>query len=147
MRKILILCLALISFSSYSQQKFATKSGKPLFEGYDPVSYFSGTPTPGNIQHFYLLDEQMIYFSSESNREKFANNPSKYLPAYGGWCSISMAEDHFVIPDYTMYKIQDNQLHFFSVRAFFNGLTAWEKDPIGNKIKATANYTKHFQAN
>lgn len=43
-----------------------------------------------------------------------------------------------------MYKIQDGKLHFFAVRAFFNGLTAWEKDPEGNKIKADSNYYKHF---
>jgi len=97
----------------------------------------------GNEKLAAEVDGRKLLFSSAENLEIFKENPQKYTPAYGGWCAIAMVDNTFVRPDYTVYKVQDDQLLFFSVRAFFNGLTEWDKDEDKNKILADGNYMKH----
>ncbi len=138
------LILVTMTLEVVSQERFAVKENETLMDGYDPVSYFEGNPSKGKIEYKAKFEGRYILFSSESNRNQFMASPEKYMPAYGGWCSISMTNDNFVIPDYTMYKIQDGSLLFFSVKAFFNGKTAWEKKPVVNKIMADKYYSAHF---
>ncbi len=130
--------------SALGQEAYPVYKGDVLFDGYDPVAYFDGIPRKGTEQYATLHDGRKVLFASDRNREKFEREPEKYAPAYGGWCAIAMVDETFVIPDYSLFKIQDGELLFFSIRAFFNGLTEWDKEPVENKIKADINYSVLF---
>ena len=145
MQKLLVLLLISGSFlSSAAQEMFPVDRGQALFDGYDPVSYFDGKQRQGVEAFAIELQGRHILFSSQGNLEKFKADSARYMPAYGGWCAIAMAKKTFIVPDYGLYKIQDGQLMFFQIRAFFNGLTEWNKNADGNKIRADTNYTMYF---
>ena len=115
-----------------------------MFDGYDPVSYFDGNPERGKNYISTMVEGRKILFVSNENKERFLNKQERFFPEYGGWCAIAMVDGSFVIPDYSLYKIQEDRLLFFSVRAFFNGLTEWEKQPDKNLIKADSNFMQYF---
>lgn len=127
-----------------AQDMYSVGNGEVLIDGYDPVSYFDGNPQKGKSEIYVSIEGRKVLFASEENKKEFINNQEKYFPEYGGWCAIAMVDGSFVIPDYSLYKIQDGRLLFFSVRAFFNGLTEWEKNPKSNLVKADGNYMKYF---
>ncbi|MEL7369738.1 MAG: YHS domain-containing (seleno)protein, partial [Myxococcota bacterium] len=62
-------------------------------EGYDPTAYFlDGQARKGDAQ-FALVHEGVTYhFSDEAHRAAFQTSPSKYLPAYGGYCGYAAAK-------------------------------------------------------
>ncbi len=141
---LLSISLVLLLQTVHGQEAYAVEQGELLIGGYDPVAYFDQEVKKGLEQYATELDGRRLLFSSEENRNRFLEAPEKYTPAYGGWCAIAMVDKTFVVPDYTLYKIQDGDLLFFSVRAFFNGLTQWNKDADKNKVLADSNYTDTF---
>ncbi|MEP0367889.1 MAG: YHS domain-containing (seleno)protein [Cyclobacteriaceae bacterium] len=138
------LLLLIVGLHAFAQEKFAVAEGQVLFDGYDPVSYFENAPEKGNEEYSINHEGRKIYFLNESNKQRFLLDSEKYFPTYGGWCSISMTKGLFVYPDYSFYKIQDGRLHFFAVKAFYNGKTAWEKDPELHQIIADKKYEEYF---
>ncbi|MBV6647659.1 MAG: YHS domain protein [Cyclobacteriaceae bacterium] len=140
-----LLSISFFGYSSYAQEQWAAAKGAILFDGYDPVAFFDSQVVKGLDAYSTYHEGRRILFSSQENEKKFEEDKEKYFPAYGGWCAIAMVDGTFVVPDYTLYKIQDDQLLFFSVRAFFNGLTAWNKDAMSNKVKADRNYLGIFK--
>lgn len=145
MRYLFVFGLVLVSVIAEAQEAYPVDNGQVLLDGYDPVSYFDAMIKKGNPEIFIETDGRKLLFSSEDNKETYQHNPKKYEPAYGGWCAIAMVDKTFVVPDYTLYKIQEGALMFFSIRAFFNGLTEWDKDPDKNKLLADTNYTVLFE--
>lgn len=66
------------------------KSGVAIL-GYDPVAYFEmSKPVKGKPAHSFDHKGAIYRFASEKHRRLFAANPTKYIPAYGGWCSYGM---------------------------------------------------------
>ncbi len=120
--------------------------GEVGFDGYDLVSYFGGGPTKGSEQYETTYRGVILHFASRENLEKFVDYPDRYWPAFDGWCAISLVYDVMKKPDFTHFKIQNNRIHFFEVRAFFNGLTQWEKDPAKNEIIATVHYRNYLDS-
>jgi hypothetical protein len=63
--------------------------------GYDPVSYFpegGGRPAKGLISISAEHDGVTYRFTTEEHKAAFLKNPTKYLPAFGGWCTWAVAE-------------------------------------------------------
>lgn len=145
MKIVLTFTLLLFSIIVTAQDAYPVNNGGVLLDGYDPVSYFDEKVEKGDENISVEVDGRKLLFSSERNKEAYQKDPSRYEPAYGGWCAIAMVDKTFVVPDYTLYKIQDGALLFFSIRAFFNGLTEWEKDADKNKLLADTNYTVLFE--
>ena len=82
---------------SLKQQKgiepahFNTTNQKLVGDGYDLVSYFSKRePIKGKASISSRFGGLLFYFSSQENKDIFVNNPSKYLPKYGGWCAYAI---------------------------------------------------------
>lgn len=144
MKYLFTFTLLLISIFSIAQDAYPVDKGQVLLDSYDPVSYFDGKAEKGNPEIFIEIAGRKLLFTSEDHKSAYQEEPSQYEPAYGGWCAIAMVDKTFVVPDYTLFKVQDGELLFFSVRAFFNGLTEWDKDPDKNKLLADTNYTVLF---
>lgn len=129
---------------SSAQSRLAPEKNTTAFDGYDLTSYFTEKAVKGNSTFQIEYKGIKLAFESKQNMEAFKSDPGKYFPEYGGWCAIAMAEEAFIIPDYKYFKIQEGKLLFFRVKAFFNGLTQWNKSPNSNLVKANQNYQKHF---
>lgn len=143
-RKSLPFFCLMLSIFSLAQDRYASEEGQVLFDGYDPVAFFQKEIVKGQPAISTVHQGRIIHFSTEENKTLFLADKERYFPKYGGWCAIAMTDGIFVIPDYTMYKIQDGQLMFFRRKAYFNGLTLWDKDSTNNKIKADLRFDKYF---
>ena len=92
---LLILAVAIQSVygqsDEFRKQHFNIKKNLAL-EGYDPVSYFDGTPLEGDPDLKFVFKGITYQFASADNLAKFKLMPDKYEPAYGGWCAYAMGE-------------------------------------------------------
>lgn len=142
---LILLANPLFSQDHTREKQFACSTDEIAFEGNDLVSYHGDEILKGKTEHSYEYQGLKLRFASWSNMDKFIEDPEKYLPAYGGWCAIAVANGTLTKPDFSHFQIQDNKLYFFEVRAFFNGQTAWNKDPDINKIVADKKFDELTQ--
>lgn len=140
-----------LSLQSYGQnqairlQHYNIKKSVGL-EGYDPVSYFTGTPLEGNSNKNYTYLGVMYWFANDSNLNKFKADPEKYEPAYGGWCAYAMGETgEKVKVDPETFKIVNGKLYLFYNFWGNNTLTDWNKNEKSLQSKADQNWKKIVQ--
>jgi YHS domain-containing protein len=143
--------LQLIFFSfCYSQDSVTERAASfniedhLALEGYDPVSYFEGEkPVKGSKQYSANYKGVVYRFCDEESKNKFLLNPTKYEPAYGGWCAYAMgAKAKKVSVDPETFKIIDGKLNLFYNSFFNNTLKSWNKDEQNLKEKAAENWLK-----
>ncbi len=142
---LLLLLFATFFNASFSQEKYVTESDPIAFEGYDLTTYFDGTPRKGTSEHTLQYENMSLQFASAKNKKRFLEDPEAFMPAYGGWCATAMLYGNAVRPDFSRYKIQNGKIMFFEVKAFFNGLTQWDKDPAYNEVMAEAQFMKYVR--
>ena len=83
-------------------------------EGYDAVEYFKqGKPVKGEKKHVFEWKQATWLFSSQANRDLFAENPQSYAPQYGGYCSNQMSLGNLSDIDPRVWRIIDNKLYLF----------------------------------
>ncbi len=88
-----------------------TKNGVAI-GGTDPVAYFTqGKPVAGADEYTITYDEVTWRFSSAENRDKFAADPARYAPQFGGFCAFGAAMGFKVpvIPE--AWSIVDGKLY------------------------------------
>lgn len=148
MRHLILVLLLMLSSFAFTQNTAADKTKHFNLEngiaikGYDPVAYFSNKVLKGNKKYTINYMGVVYYFSSESNRNNFLKNPSKYEPQYGGWCAFAMGDyGKKVEIDPETFKIIDGRLYLFYNVYFNNTLKSWNKDEKNLKIKADKNWT------
>ena len=109
--------------------------------GYDPVSYRQDNgPVKGSSEFVVEHEGTRYLFSSEANAEAFGERPDYYLPAYAGFCAITLALGRVTCPEYTNFKIENDQLLLFEVTGFTNGRTLWNSDASNFRQQADNNY-------
>lgn len=109
--------------------------------GYDLVSYRqAGGPVTGTAEFTVEHDGATYLFASRENLDTFGKDPDRYLPAYGGFCAITLALGRVTCPEYTNFKIEDDRLLLFEITGFTNGRTLWNSDPAEFRQKADTNF-------
>lgn len=136
--KLILLSFLMIANYSISAQntKYSSGDDEVAFDGNDLIAYHDNKVVLGSEDYELEYDGLKLRFSSEENLWTFKSNPQKYLPAYNGWCATAVANGKLYKPNFEHFKVQDGKLLFFEVRAFFNGKTAWNKDPEKHKLLA-----------
>jgi YHS domain-containing protein len=125
---------------------FNTNAAGLALEGYDAVSFFSGTPLKGKPNFAIKYLGITYYFASQKNIELFKATPSKYEPAYGGWCAYAMgAKGIKQEVDVTTFKIIDGRLNLYYNKYFNSTLTKWNKDEKVLNNNAKANWIKMYK--
>ncbi len=115
-------------------------------EGYDPVSYFNGSPLEGKSELKLTFRGAIYFFVNPQNLSTFKINPEKFEPAYGGWCAYAMGETGEKVKiDPKTFKIVNGKLYLFYNFWGNNTLTDWNKDENTLKIKAEQNWKKFLQ--
>lgn len=115
---------------------FSTSAG--AIRGYDPVAYFTaGRPAKGD-KRFALEHQGATWrFSSAENRDRFAAEPAKYAPQYGGYCAWAVSQGYTASVDPDAWRIVDGKLYL----NYSTGVQKrWSEDIAGNIAKADANW-------
>lgn len=111
------------------QAHFRVTSSKLAIDGYDPVSYYLSGPVKGIKSIAYNYKGIQYWFKNDANKAEFIASPSKYEPAWGGWCGHAMAlRGEKVEINPLCYKIVDGRNVLFYKTVFANALSNWEKE-------------------
>jgi YHS domain-containing protein len=108
--------------------------------GYDLVTYQTGKkPLPGNGNYLTVHDGVTYLFVSEANKVAFDAAPTKYLPAYGGWCAFGVSVGKKFVGDPNVWEVVDGRLYLNLDNSI---KTMWLGDVHGNIAKAEKNWPK-----
>ncbi len=109
-------------------------------QGYDPVAYFkTNEAIKGKKEIAHSNDGITYHFSSEENKALFIQNPSKFQPQYGGFCSYGMSEGYEAPVDPTAFTIVDEKLY---LNYSHNVKQDWLKNKKERIEKANGFWTK-----
>jgi YHS domain-containing protein len=138
----------LASYNVYAQQidtlKYCIANKHVGVGGYDPVSYFtSGNPVSGDDRISMSYEGVTYRFSSAENKQKFAAEPKRYLPQFGGWCSMTLAMGRATKPVYDNFLLYDGKLYLFERTLSVNGRELWLHDTKANEKTASNNYNSY----
>lgn len=104
-------------------------SDKLALAGYDPVAYFTENKAIKGKPSIHASHSGVTYhFATVENHRRFIESPTKYLPAYGGWCATAMAKGEKVEIDPTNFKITNGRLFLFFKAFYANALKDWNKE-------------------
>lgn len=99
--------------------------------GYDPVAYFAeggGKPRKGKKDITYTHRGVLYRFATTQNRDRFIDDPDKYEPAHGGWCSYAAANETYTEPNPKRFVIQNGRLFLFYDGFFGDTYKDWHKE-------------------
>ena len=111
---LLALLFSLQVNTSFAKEKDVYTSfwGNKAVSGYDTVAYFTeGKPVKGDSKFTYKYKGANWLFSSAKNLELFKNDPEKYAPQYGGYCSWAVSQGYTASTDPEQWYIQDGKLY------------------------------------
>jgi len=124
-------------------KEYNVADGKPAIQGYDPVAYIDhGRAIQGRKEFISTYRGVTYLFETVGSRERFAGNPAKYVPAYGGWCATAMAEGDKVDIDPTSFKVTDGRLFLFYKGWLGDAKKKWEGDEKSLTGLADQNWSK-----
>ncbi len=138
-RVALTLALAFAAVAALAAQA-VNKSflGGVAIDGYDPVAYFTdGKPVEGSKQFVHSWSGATWRFASAGHRDRFAADPERYAPAYGGYCAWAVSRGYTADIDPRAWTIHEGRLFLnydLEVQA------EWSRDIPGNVAKADANW-------
>jgi YHS domain-containing protein len=142
-RVVALLAAALFAHAALAAQPpiFSDRDG--AIRGYDPVAYFDqSAPVKGSKEFRHNWRGATWYFASGANRDKFAAEPERFAPQYGGYCAYGVALGSAPPIDPNAWSIVGGKLYLnfnLPTRAI------WEKDVPSYVRKADANWPAVLQ--
>ena len=146
MKNTITLLFLIISSTLFSQKtEYYLKKGY-IAEGYDVISYFNKKPLEGNKKYQTIYDGVKFKFSSEKNLALFKENPTKYIPQYGGYCAYAIGKTGEKVGiNPKTFEIRDGKLYLFYNSWGTNTLKLWLKEnPQQLKKQADINWKKRI---
>lgn len=120
---------------------YAIDSNRLGLQGYCPVAYFAvNKPVKGSPDYPVNYRGVTYYIVSAEAAEEFRKNPSKYEPAYGGWCATGMSVEQKFPIDPHSFKIVENRLFLFKNDESVNALELWNKGDEEEQVKKADDY-------
>ncbi len=99
-------------------------------EGYDVVAYFTDhRPVLGSDAYTAVWRDASWKFASAEHRDRFAANPERYAPQYGGYCAYAVSHGTTAHGDPRQWAVVGERL-FVNNNAFARSL--WDQDRPGN---------------
>jgi len=99
-------------------------------DGYDPVAYFpegGGVPLRGKPDLQLKHGGVRYQFATLENLSRFKNNPARYEPAHGSWCSWAMIDGGKTEANPESFIVKDNRLFLFYNGAWGDTRAMWLK--------------------
>lgn len=148
MRRFLLPLIAVVAMIASSFAGTPAEAKEPVYQsflgtaidGTDAVAYFTeGRPVEGSSDFTLEWNGATWRFASAENRDKFAAEPEKYAPQYGGYCAWAVSQGYTASTDPEAWKIVDGKLYL----NYSKGVQAqWEGDVAGNIKAADGNWPK-----
>ena len=89
------------------------RRGRAL-QGYDVVAYFENQQAvPGDSEWSVSYQGANWHFSNSENSKKFVDNPEKYVPENGGYCTFGVVLSKKFDGDPTIWLIYNEELYVF----------------------------------
>ena len=134
--------IALIQFSGSPAQAGQDAIYQSFFgtaiDGTDPLSYFDqGRPIAGSSDITYEWNGATWRFTSVENRDRFAANPEKFAPQYGGYCAWAVSQGYTASTTPEAWKIVDGKLYLNYSRSVQK---TWEENIPGNISSGDKNW-------
>lgn len=108
--------------------------------GTDVVAYFTeGRPVAGRAEFTHRWQGAAWRFASAANRDRFAADPARYAPAYGGFCAYAVSEGYTAPIDPAAWKIVEGRLFLNYDRSVQR---RWERDIPGRIARGDANWPR-----
>lgn len=137
---IMITILFGITASSSFEAVSTEENGDVAIQGYDTVAYFTeNKPVKGEPAYDHMWQGARWLFANSRHRDLFVENPRKYAPRYGGFCSGAMVLGSKVRSDPQAWKIIDGKLYLNYEKA---GMEQFALDADKNIPIADANWAK-----
>ncbi|MEM8959776.1 MAG: YHS domain-containing (seleno)protein [Pseudomonadota bacterium] len=106
--------------------------------GTDAVALADGLEvTFGHARFTAVHDNVAYYFADEVTMTRFAADPERYMPRYGGFCALGVALGKKLDGDPRYADVVDGKLYLFLNAAVFE---AYSKDKAGILSKAERNW-------
>lgn len=103
-------------------------------QGYDPVAYFTeNKAVKGHARFTSEHEGAKYYFAGAESKNRFDAKPSKYAPAYGGYCGYAASIGKVRPANPLIWSIVDGQLILQHTQGADK---LWKNDVAGNKAKA-----------
>jgi hypothetical protein len=119
-----------VAASAATKSAINTSRGDLALRGYDAVAYQSDNkPTIGSAAFEYRWKNAVWRFASADHRDRFAADPERYAPQFGGYCAYAVSQGHTADGDPNVWRIVDGRL-YLNYSAPVRVL--WEKDVPGN---------------
>jgi YHS domain-containing protein len=107
-------------------------------QGYDVVSYQTGKLPQKGIGYYISNYKGVVYeFANEDNKKTFDANPSKYVPAYNGYCAYGVAVNKKFIGDPQVFEVYNGKLYLNLSQEVRD---TWIKDVPGYVKRAEENW-------
>ena len=114
--------------TAFAQDINKTKN-RIAIEGYDVTAYFTEhKPVKGISQFNFEWGGAIWHFASANGLSLFRENPQKYAPQYGGYCSNGLSDGHKVGADPRNWRIIDGKLYLF--------FSQYGRDQWSGKVKS-----------
>lgn len=120
---------SLCTFSARGVQTANVEKNGVILKGYDPVTYFTQTKPQKGSEKITAEHEGIIYrFSTEANKADFLKTPSRFVPAYEGWCATAVAGGYKYDIDPENYQVTNGRLFLFYKGWRGDAKKEWIKD-------------------
>ena len=130
-----MLMAAIVSLPAQAGNTLSTALG-----GHDTVAYFTeGKPVIGQAKFHHFWNGAVWYFSSEENRDKFADEPTAYAPQYDGYCAWAASQNYKRPGDPNVWQIVDNKLY---VKVHAGAQEKWRADIPKHIADGDANWKR-----
>lgn len=107
-------------------------------QGYDVVAYFTDSkPVMGDPQFESIYNGAKYHFASKQHREMFEDNPKKYEPQFGGYCTYAASINKVSPINPAFWQIDGDRLLLQHTQEAYD---LFNKDPKGNLVKADRNW-------
>lgn len=106
--------------------------------GHDPVAYFAqGRPVEGSRSHVHRWQGVDWRFASAENLRRFAADPERYAPRFGGYCAWAVAQGYTAAGNPRFWRVVDGRLY---LNFDANVQRMWEADIPGFIARAERNW-------
>lgn len=124
--------------SAYTFAVAVRKPKPPAISGYDPVAYFEeGKPIKGKLDHEHRWGGMVWRFASKARRERFAADPERYAPQYGGLDALAVSRGARAEANPEVWTLHDGKLY---LHADASAQAAWAQDAAAHIARADAHW-------
>ena len=134
---IVLVCFVLLAAPLATATQLFERKGLAI-DGYDPVAYFTERKPMKGVPEFRAdYQDSTFQFVSADHRDRFAADPEKFVPQYGGYCAYGTAKGYKAKIDPEAFTVVQGKLYLNYSDAV---QTRWLSDIPGYIQKADANW-------